>query len=146
MIGQAFFDGLVNSDVGKQDVVIFDGTCGVCSALKRAVQRRDEAGTLTFVAYQRGNLDEISPGLTPEMASRSVYFVSRDGRRFHGARAVFETMRRLPGGWGVVGTILAFPPLSLLAEPIYRLVARNRGLISRRLGLTHPEIPRGEGP
>jgi predicted DCC family thiol-disulfide oxidoreductase YuxK len=56
-------------------------------------------------------------------------------RRFQGARAAFETMRRLPGLWGMIGGIGSFPPLSWLAEPVYRLIAHHRGQISRRLGL-----------
>lgn len=117
------------------DTVIFDGDCGVCMALKDWAVGRDSAGNLEFVAYQTGNLEGISPGLTPELASHALCFVGRDGRLFRGARAVFETMRRLPGIWGAVGTVLSFPPLSFVAEPFYYLFARNRGRFSHWLGL-----------
>jgi predicted DCC family thiol-disulfide oxidoreductase YuxK len=124
----------------SQDSVIFDGNCGVCMALKDWAVGRDSAGNLEFVAYQTGNLADISPGLTPELASQALYFVGRDGQRFHGARAVFETMRRLPGLWGVLGTVLSFPPLSFMAEPFYYFFARNRGRFSHWLGLDRCEI------
>jgi predicted DCC family thiol-disulfide oxidoreductase YuxK len=99
---------------------------------------------MEFVPFQTGDLERIVPGLTPELASRSLTFVSKDGRRFRGARAVFETMRRLPGAWGALGAILSFPPLSLLAEPFYRLFARHRGTISQKLGYDRCELPAPE--
>ena len=123
------------------DIVIFDGDCGVCSALKNWAQKLDTAGRLHFVAYQAANLGEIAPGLAPQMASQALYFVRRDGVRFRGARAIFETLRRLPGVWGVWGAIGSFPPLSLLAEPFYRLFARYRGHVSRQLGLDLCQLP-----
>ncbi len=125
----------------ERDVVVFDGGCGVCTALKNKAERLDRHDRLKFVAFQAADLDQIAPGLTPEMASQALYFVRRDGERFRGARGVFEAMRRLPGFWGVFGTIWSFPPLSLLAEPFYRLFARHRGSISQKLGLTQCELP-----
>jgi len=116
--------------------VVFDGDCGVCQALAQALADRDRHRRLTFAAYQRADLATLSPGLTREMASRSVYAVAPDGTRWHGARAVFEMAKRLPGLWGWIGRIGALPPLSLLAEPVYRLVARHRMRISRWFGLT----------
>jgi acetyl esterase len=119
----------------SQSRVIYDGDCGVCVVLKDWVAGRDTAGNLEFITFQTGNLEEISPGLTPELASQALYLVGRDGRRFRGARAVFETMRRLLGLWGALGTVLSFPPLSFMAEPFYYLFARNRGRFSHWLGL-----------
>lgn len=117
-------------------IVVFDGDCGVCQALAQALADRDHHHRLRFTAYQRADLDALSPGLTREMAARSVYAVAPDGSRWHGARAVAEMARQLPGVWGVIGRIGALPPVSLLAEPFYQLVARNRMRISRWFGLT----------
>jgi predicted DCC family thiol-disulfide oxidoreductase YuxK len=121
-------------------LVIFDGDCGLCQAARRWVQQRDRQGRLRFVAYQVACLP---PGLTAEQAAQALYLLAPDGRRYRGARAVFETLRNLPGWWGLLGTVGALPPLSLLAEPFYRLVARHRAAVSRRLGLTQcqPEPP-----
>lgn len=115
--------------------MIFDGDCGICQALRQKVQALDTAQKLRFIPYQADELETAAPGLSRELASRSLVFVRGDGRRFRGARAAFETLRHLPGVWGMIGWIASLPPLSLLAEPFYRLIARNRGAISRRLGL-----------
>jgi predicted DCC family thiol-disulfide oxidoreductase YuxK len=119
----------------SRDTVIYDGECGVCRALKDWAAGRDTVGNLDFIAFQTGNLEGISPGLTPELASRALHYVRDDGSQFHGARAVFETLRHLSGVWGILGTILSFPPLSLMAEPFYHLFARNRGRFSSWLDL-----------
>ena len=105
-----------------RDTVIFDGDCGVCTALKDWAKGRDSAGNLEFIAYQTGNLEGISPGLTPELASQALYFVGRDGRRFRGARAVFETMQRLRARddilFVVVGRGTALPRLRAMCEEV----------------------------
>lgn len=116
-------------------LVLFDGDCGLCQALRRWVEARDAAGRLRLIPYQHADLDAVAPGLIPAMANRAVYALRPDGQCWHGARACFEALRRLPGVWGVIGMVGALPPVSLLAGPIYRLVADHRAAISRRLGL-----------
>jgi hypothetical protein len=50
---------------------------------------------------------------------------------------MFLSLSRLPGLWGVIGAVGAWPPVSLLCEPFYRIVASNRSRISGWLGLTY---------
>lgn len=125
--------------------VVFDGDCGICQALAQALADRDRHRRLRFAAYQRADLGALSPGLTRDIAARSVVAVAPDGARWHGARAIAEMIRRLPGIWGWIGRIGALPPVSLLAEPVYRLVARHRTRLSRWLGLAQcrPGMPHG---
>lgn len=121
-------------------IVVFDGECGICSAARRWAEARNYAGRLRFVAYQTAELDKLSPGLTHRAASRSIFFIYPDGRRVAGARAVFETLRWLPGLWRMVGTVMAQPPFWLLAEPFYYLVAHNRARLSSWLGLEYCRV------
>jgi predicted DCC family thiol-disulfide oxidoreductase YuxK len=115
--------------------VIFDGDCGVCQALRARAARLDCAGRLHFVPNQAADLETLAPGLTRAEASRALYAVAPDGRRWRGARAFFVTMRHLPGVWRWIGAVGALPPLSLLAEPCYQLIAHHRARVSRWLGL-----------
>ncbi len=117
--------------------VIFDGECGICNAAREWVEARDRSGQLRFVAYQTADLNRLSPGLTLAMASHSVFFVYPSGRHVSGARAVFETLRRLPGGWGIIGMVMAQMPCWLAVEPFYYLVACNRARISVWMGLDY---------
>lgn len=121
--------------------VLFDGDCGVCQALKQFAESHDTTGHLTFTPFQTADLENLSPGLTREMAGQALYFIRADGQRFRGARAVFETMKHLSGLWGPVGAALSLPLLSWLAEPFYRLFARHRTRISQLLGLDRCQIP-----
>jgi predicted DCC family thiol-disulfide oxidoreductase YuxK len=115
--------------------VLFDGDCGVCQGLKQFAESHDTTGRLTFAPFQTADLDNLSPGLSRKMAGQALYFIRADGQRFRGAKAVFETMKRLPGLWSLVGAVLSLPLLSWLAEPFYRLFARRRARISQALSL-----------
>ncbi len=121
--------------------VIYDGECGICNETRAWAEARDVAEQLVFVPFQTADLDSLSPGLTRHMTSRMAYFVRPDGARFGGARAVFETLKRLPGVWGVLGWLGANPVISTLVEPFYRLFAANRHRVSAWLGLTVCRIP-----
>jgi predicted DCC family thiol-disulfide oxidoreductase YuxK len=122
-------------------MVIYDGDCGICNESRAWAEARDRAERLEFVPFQTADLGAISPGLTPEMASRMAYFVRPDGSRHGGARAVFETLKRLPGVWGIIGWIGANPVISGVVEPFYRLFAANRHRVSAWLGLAVCRIP-----
>ena len=118
-----------------QGTVVYDGTCGACQAFMDYFKRRDVGGKLETVAYQLADLNSISPEFTENMAAKAIYFVRKDGTRFGGARGVYEILKRLPGLWGILGAVMAFPPLSILSEPFYRAFASNRYYVSRKLGL-----------
>lgn len=125
--------------------VIYDGECGVCSRSVLWAAARDAGGRLRFVPNQTADLAAIAPGLTRAEAAKSVYAARPDGTTYHGARAIFEMLRCLPGVWHVVGWIGALPPLSLLAEPVYRVFAHNRGRVSAWFGLTQCRVAPRDG-
>ena len=118
-----------------QGTAVYDGTCGVCQAFMDYFKKRDVDGKLKFVAYQLADLNSISPDLTEKMADRAMYFVRTDGTRMGGARGIYEVLKRLPGLWGIFGAVMAFSPLSILSEPLYRAFASNRYYVSRKMGL-----------
>ncbi len=119
------------------DTIIFDGECGICNATCEWLEARDRERHLRVLPYQTADLDALSPGLSADMASRMAFYVTPDGRRVGGARAVFLSLKALAGFWRVVGTLGAFAPVSLLCEPFYRVIARNRSRISAWLGLSY---------
>lgn len=122
-------------------LVIYDGDCGICNALRQWAEQRDPADRLQFVPYQTADLDSLAPGLDRARASRAVYAVRADGKRLRGARAIFETLQYIPGTWRVVGRVGVLPPLSWLAEPVYRIIAHHRMRVSRWLGLAECRVP-----
>lgn len=125
----------------QKHTVVFDGDCGICTASAEWIEAHDTEGDFDVVPYQLAALETLSPGLTPAMTSRSVYFIRADGRRFKEGRAVFETLKHLPGIYHVVGWLLANPFFAALAWPGYRLVAHYRTRISVALGMTACAVP-----
>lgn len=111
--------------------VIYDGDCPVCISLKEFSDEQISGSEIEFIPYQQAYLDRLIPTLTEEDASQSIFVLGDSGQHRRGARAVFEIMKKMPGIGSVIGKFMAFPPLSWLAEPFYRLFARHRHNVSR---------------
>ena len=120
-----------DSPPAARRLVVYDGECEVCGAFRRWVEARDARRRLRFVANQDPELTETAPRVDRADAKRTLHVVEPSGGVHRGARAVFETVAQLPGPWGAVARAMAWPPLSLLAEPFYRLFARYRGHLGR---------------
>ena len=117
-----------------QGTILYDGQCGICQAFIGFLMKKDDSHKFRGIPYQMAKLNKISPGLTVKMARKTIYFVDTEGRRFGGAKGVFEMLKRLPGLWGVFGSVMSFAPLSILSEPFYQIFASNRHHISRTVG------------
>ncbi|MGY1705756.1 thiol-disulfide oxidoreductase DCC family protein [Geodermatophilus sp. SYSU D00697] len=103
--------------------LVYDGDCGFCTRAAQVARRilpRDCAVT----PWQLTDLASI--GVTSERAQREVLWVSRSGRVSGGARAVADALRAAGGPWTLLGVALRVPPLSWVADGVYRLVAANR--------------------
>ena len=118
-----------------QGTVIYDGACNLCQAFAEYSKHFDNGQELLFVQYQHCDLNSISPGLTTDMTSKSIFFIRSDGQRLSGARAIYESWKTLPGLLGVFGAIMSFSLISAMSEPLYRVVASRRHYLSRRFGL-----------
>ena len=110
----------------RKGTVVFDGECSFCCTAMNYSQEKDTDENLTFVSYQLANLNQVSPGLTRQMAEQTLYFILDDGTRFQGVRAVFEILKRLPGLWGIFVALMSVPFLSTILEPFYRTFASKR--------------------
>lgn len=116
-------------------VMLYDGTCGFCTrvaelALARLPDRVDWAPfqTVDLGAY----------GLSTAEAAASVRLVETSGRILHGGAAFARLLVASGPPWSVPGRLLLVPPLSLLAEGVYRVVAAFR----RRLPGVTPALAR----
>jgi len=115
---------------GDRHLLLWDGECGLCRRCVRWIGVRDRAGLFETVPYQ----ELPSPPMTPDLAlacAGAVHVFTRDGARLRGGRAVLFVTEHL--GWRRTSRALSFPPMVWLVELGYRLVARNRRLVSRLL-------------
>ncbi|MGH3741565.1 MAG: thiol-disulfide oxidoreductase DCC family protein [Micromonosporaceae bacterium] len=104
-------------------VFLYDGDCGFCTSCARFIQRRIRPRA-AVVPWQRADLEAL--GVTPSRADAAVVWVGRDGVSADGPDAIALLLRNAGWLWRLVGSVLGLRPVSRLAWPIYRWVARNR--------------------
>jgi predicted DCC family thiol-disulfide oxidoreductase YuxK len=114
------------SDKAAQCSVIYDGDCAVCQSFYAWADARDPDGKLSFTTVQALGLAEALPAIDMRRASAAMAFHRPDGSVVYGARAVFLTLGQMPGAWGFVGRVVAWPLLSAVVSPMYVLFARYR--------------------
>lgn len=111
-----------------QSTLVFDGDCGFCTSAVRWLE-----GTLPAPPpshpYQLANLEEL--GLTAQEAADMVWLVATDRRgslrQYGGYLAVSTLLRHQPAwGWRFLGVLMDTLPFSLVADAVYRVVARFR--------------------
>jgi len=108
-------------------VLVYDADCGFCSRSAAWIERRwPEDSTATAIAFQR-----LDPGVAEaagvdprEFHDAAFWLDGAQPRR--GAGAVAAALSEAHGALGAVGRVLALPLVREVAEPIYRIVARNR--------------------
>ncbi len=111
-------------------VLLYDGTCGLCSRAVQFVLRRDHRGELRFAplggAFAR---DVIArhPGL--QAMDTVVWFWPASSlvpeRTLVESAAVLEVLRYLGGPWAVLAVVGRAIPGRLL-DALYRVAARSR--------------------
>ena len=101
-------------------VVVFDGDCGFCSTTARWLQRRT---TTPIEPWQ--HLDLAALGLTEGDVRDSAWWVDGDLRE-HSSRAIGRALVSCGGVWALLGRIVLLPGMTLVGDPVYRLVARYR--------------------
>ncbi len=109
---------------------IYDGSCRLCRASRRWLERRDRTGRLRFVdscrratasglPLQRGDLDRAAWARLP------------GGRLVEGFDAVVATLAALPG-WRLIAAAGRARPVRVVGRVVYRVIARHRHLARPR--------------
>jgi predicted DCC family thiol-disulfide oxidoreductase YuxK len=106
----------------ERPVFVFDGDCAFCSSCARFIERRIRPSA-DVEAWQFADLDAL--GLTEDRVSAAVCFVA-PGRITEGPAAIADLLRRAGLLWRAAGAVLGLRPITALAWPVYRWVARNR--------------------
>lgn len=107
--------------------VVYDDTCGMCSALaRRAPLRGDD------VAVVGGST--VTDPVVRDLV-RDAIVVTSGGRHHTGVDAIAVLLEHRRGFGPRLGRTLRSRPVRPVADLVYRLVARNRRRISRLLRL-----------
>ena len=108
-------------------VLIYDGDCGFCTTSANWISSRWPDGAALALPYQRMSLDTLSRfGLSRDDVTSKAWWVEPSGRSRGGAAAVAAALVAAGGSLALIGWLLRLPPISWLARPGYRLVARYR--------------------
>ncbi|MCD0444895.1 DUF393 domain-containing protein [Glycomyces sp. A-F 0318] len=101
---------------------VYDGDCAFCTKSAQFLERHVRT-TAKVVPWQWADLDAL--GVTQAQAEEAVLWIGAD-HVAAGPDAISVLLRRAQWYWKPFGWILALKPVSWLAWPVYRLVARNR--------------------
>lgn len=101
---------------------LYDGDCAFCSSCARLIERhvRTEA---EVVPWQWADLGAL--GIEQPAAEAAVLWVE-PGLTVVGPDAIAVLLRRAQWYWRPLGWFGSLPPVSWLAWPVYRLIARHR--------------------
>jgi predicted DCC family thiol-disulfide oxidoreductase YuxK len=111
---------------------LYDGDCGICTAVAARMQRAHGAGVAEWRCWHaEASLPE---GVSAESLGRSIALVRGDGGIERGFVAFRHLFLRTPG-LRLLGACCHLPGVSLLGRVVYALVARYRVRISRMIGL-----------
>jgi predicted DCC family thiol-disulfide oxidoreductase YuxK len=117
-------------------LLLFDGDCGICTWWAGRARRLDRREVFTILPYQDVPQADLAPwGVTHADCHEQLHLLFDRRRRRRGAFAVNAFLWRFFPWSVLVAVLYLLPPLLLFEVLGYRLVARHRTAISRRLGL-----------
>ena len=105
--------------------VIFDGDYGFCQKQVRRGRALDWFKTIDWRARLEPGLKEKFPQVTGEASLNRMISIRPDGKSYGGFYAVRDILIRLPLTC-LPALLLYIPGMSLIGEPVYRWIAKNR--------------------
>ena len=116
--------GPPGSDLGTgEDIVFFDGVCGLCNYSVDFILRRDHSHRFRFAPLQGDTArQELS---AEELQRRDTLVLRTESATYRRSAAVVRILWELPGIWPCLGWSLWLVPLPL-RDLGYRIVSANR--------------------
>lgn len=104
-------------------IVIFDGTCNLCSSSVKFIIDRDKKGYFKFLALQSSQAQELLKEKNTHISADSVILVEGENLYIR-SRAALRISAKLTWPWKIVSWLRVFP--SFLIDPFYKLIAKYR--------------------
>lgn len=117
-------------------VLVYDGGCRFCTrAAERVARSFPQGSNATARSFQELGPEGLAQfGLTRDDVEGAAWWVTPEGRRLRGERAMTASLAQGEGLVGILGRVSDLAVLRPLAGLIYRLIARNRSRLSGSLG------------
>ena len=115
------------------NTVLYDGDCPLCTFQMRVITWLDWFNTVRLIPIVDSRAAEIAPGIKREDLQEAIHCIAKRGTIYRGARCVRFIGMRLPLAVPLA-LVLWIPGVIYLAEIVYRLISRNRLVLSRLFG------------
>jgi predicted DCC family thiol-disulfide oxidoreductase YuxK len=119
--------------------VIFDGDCGICTQTIRLLQTLDWGHRLKFHSNNDPKTFETFPDISLERSRQEILVHDLRTGWYGGYEACVWIGCRIPALWILI-PITFIPGVDYMGHRIYKWVARNRHIISAKLGLNACKI------
>jgi len=108
------------------EMVFYDGECGFCHRTVQFLLARDPDGrAFRFAPLQGETFERAVPESERRQLPDSLVVLTEDGRMLVQSDSTVHMLRRLGGGWGALGRLIAIIPRAL-RDPAYAAFARIR--------------------
>lgn len=126
-----------------EDLVFFDGDCGLCHRSVRWIVAHDDAGRFRYAPLGGETFRELVPPDARAALPDSLVVRSPEGELLVRSDATRRILRRLGGGWAFLARLLGLLP-RFLRDAAYDGVARVRSRLfarpSRSCPVASPEL------
>jgi len=124
-----------------KNILIYDADCGICTYLANWILKKDYKNLIKIIPFQTFDFKNYNLSINIELAQKTLIFISPiNNKYFIQSRAIFEILKSLNGIYKLIGIILSNKLCSLIFDPFYKIIAKNRAFISQKLGLTTCKI------
>ena len=111
--------------MGFVRTVVFDGDCGFCRRWIRRGKRLDWLKRIDWRPRLEPGLKEKFPGIDDAETKDRMVSIRPDGKKVGGFYSVRDIALQFPLTF-IPALFLYIPGVSLIGEPIYRWIAKNR--------------------
>jgi len=115
-------------EVGKRNIILFDGICSLCDGFVNFVQSRDSNNVFLFSRLQSPTGVSLLRKYNLPTTVRTVFFIEEEsGQVYSRSSAIFRILSYLPTPWNLFYGLSWIPPL--LRDFGYETVARYRYIV-----------------
>lgn len=117
-------------------LLLWDGDCGICARCAEWLQAQDRKSLFEIAPHQSKNESFLAQyHLDYAQCREEIKLITSNGNILGGAEALnFFLGKYFP--WTLIIRIFKrLPPLLLMEKMLYRLIAKNRPLLSKWLGV-----------
>ena len=106
--------------------VYFDGNCGLCSKEINYYNKIDKKNIFEWVNINIHDTDLKKLGITKSEALMELHALDENGKMYKGVDSFILIWKNLSFFWSILGILVSFYPIYLIAKFAYRKFAIQR--------------------